>query len=296
MSTTADKIRNIAIIGHSGEGKTSLAEAILFNGKSIDRLGNTADKNTVMDFDAEELARGISISLSCAYTTWQDVKINVVDVPGFFDFEGEFEQAMRAVGSAILVAEASGQVSVGAEKAVNYCLEKHIPLIIFINGIDKENANYVATSLAFKEMFGKKIATMHLPILEGHKMQGYISVISGKAYEFTKGGRVEIPVPQNLKEEVETLKAGLTEAAAETSDEFFNKYLEANWLSNDEIIVGIKKGLFAGDTIPIMGGSATQNMGVINLLNEIVALMPSPKERREEQCENLERAKSELGD
>ena len=132
MSITADKIRNIAIIGHSGEGKTSLAEAILFNGKSIDRLGNTADKNTVMDFDAEELARGISISLSCAYTTWQDVKINVVDVPGFFDFEGEFEQAMRAVGSAILVAEANGQVSVGAEKAVNYCLEKHIPLIIHL--------------------------------------------------------------------------------------------------------------------------------------------------------------------
>ena len=287
MSITAEKIRNIAIIGHSGEGKTSLAEAILFNGKSIDRLGSSADKNTVMDFDAEELSRGISISLACAYTTWQDVKINVVDVPGFFDFEGEFEEAMRAVGSAILVAEANGQVSVGAEKAVNYCLDKHIPLIIFINGVDKDNANYVATTLAFKEMFGKKIATMHLPILDGHKMQGYISVISGKAYEFTKGGRVEIPVPQNLKDEVELLKSGLTEAAAETSEEFLNKYLESNWLSNDEIIVGVKKGLFAGDTIPIMGGSATQNMGVINLLNEIVALMPSPKERREEQCENL---------
>ena len=282
----SENIRNIAIIGHSGEGKTSLAEAILFNGKSIDRLGNTTDKNTVMDHDSEEMARGISISLACAYTYWQDVKINVIDVPGFFDFEGEFEQAMRAVGSAILVAEANGQVSVGAEKAVKYCTEKHIPLIIFINAIDKENSNYVATVQAFREMFGKKIATMHTPILNGNKMKGYISVISGKAYEFTKGGRVEIPVPIDMKDEVELLKASLTEAAAETSEEFLNKYLDSGWLSNDEIIVGVKEGLFNGDTIPVMGGSATQNMGVINLLNEIVAIMPSPKERRKMHCIN----------
>ena len=112
---SAEKIRNIANIGHSGEGKTSLAEALLFNGKSIDRLGKTPDKNTVMDYDPEEMNRGISISLACAYTTWQDTKINIVDVPGFFDFEGEFEEAMRAVGSAVLVADANGSVSVGAE-------------------------------------------------------------------------------------------------------------------------------------------------------------------------------------
>ena len=110
----SENIRNIAIVGHRGAGKTSLAEAILFNGKSIDRLGKTADKNTVMDYDSEEMARGISISLACAYTFWRDVKINIVDVPGFYDFEGEFEQAMRAVGSAVLVADASGDVSVGA--------------------------------------------------------------------------------------------------------------------------------------------------------------------------------------
>jgi elongation factor G len=137
----ASKIRNIAIIGHSGEGKTSLAEAILFNGKSIDRLGKTSEKNTVMDFDAEEMARGISISLACAYTSWRDVKINIVDVPGFYDFEGEFEQAMRAVGSAVLVADASGEIAVGAEKAVDYCLRRHVPLMIFVNGIDTLHRN-----------------------------------------------------------------------------------------------------------------------------------------------------------
>ena len=280
----AKNIRNIAIIGHSGEGKTSLAEAMLFNGKSIDRIGTITDKNTVMDYDEQELARGISISLSVAYTMWEGVKINIVDVPGFFDFEGEFEEAMRAVGSAVLVAEANGQVSVGAEKAVEYCLKNHVPLMIFINGVDKENADYVKTVEAFRGLYGKKIATMHAPIIKDSKMKGYISVISGKAYEFTKGGRVEIRVPDDQKEEVEMLKAGLTEAAAETSEEYIEKFLDTGWLSNDEIIIGVKRGLFSGDTIPVLGGSATQNLGVINLMNEIVAIMPSPVERKGMHC------------
>lgn len=276
----ADKIRNIAIIGHSGEGKTSLAEAILFNGKTIDRLGKVTDKNTVMDYDEQELARGCSISLACAYTYWRDVKINVIDVPGFFDFEGEFESAIRAVGSAVLVADASGQLTVGAEKAVDYCLKNNIPLMVFINGVDKENSNYTATVEAFRAKYGKKIATMHAPILVDGKMKGYVSVISGKAYKFLNGGREEIPVPADMKDDITLFKEELTEAAAETSDEFLDKFLENNWLSNEDLIVGIKKGLAAGDTIPILGGSATQNLGVINLMHEIVDILPSPAERK----------------
>ena len=276
----SENIRNIAIIGHSGAGKTSLAEAILFNGKSIDRLGKTSEKNTVMDFDEQELARGISISLACASTVWHDRKINVIDVPGFYDFEGEFEQAIRAVGSAVLVADASGEVSVGAEKAVNYCIKNHVPLIIFINGIDKENADYIATVEAFRAKYGKKIATLHAPITENGKMKGYVSVISEKAYEFAQGGRTEVPIPASLKDEVELLKKGLTEAAAESSEDLLDKYLSMEWLSNDEIIQGVKAGLCSGDTIPVLGGSATANHGVINLMNEIVEILPSPKERR----------------
>ena len=277
---TADKIRNIAIIGHSGEGKTSLAEAILFNGKTIDRLGKVTDKNTVMDYEEQELARGCSISLACAYTNWNGVKINVVDVPGFFDFEGEFASALRAVGSAVLVAEANGQVSVGAEKAVDYCLKNNIPLMIFINGVDKENANYTKTVEAFRAKYGKKIATMHAPIIVDNKMKGYVSVISGKAFKFMQGGREEIPVPEDMKEDIALFKEELTEAAAETSEEFLDKFFENNWLSNEDIIIGVKRGLSAGDTIPVLGGSATQNHGVINLMNEIVEILPSPKERK----------------
>ena len=279
MSSKA--IRNVALIGHGGAGKTSLAEAMLFNGGTIAKIGKVADGNTVTDFTQEEIERKTSVSLACAYTVWQDVKINIVDVPGFYDFEGESEEAVRAVGSAVLVADACGFVSVGAEKAVKYCLKRHVPLMIFVNGIDKENADYVKTVETFREMFGRKIATMHAPIIRGGKMQGYVSVISGKAYEFKPNGREEIPVPEDMKADVENLKQSLIEAAAETSDEFLEKFDQnGGWLPNDDIITGVKQGLRLGDTIPILGGSATQNIGVINLLNEIVAIMPSPENRR----------------
>ena len=284
----SENIRNIAIVGHSGAGKTSLAEAILFNGKTIDRLGKTSEKNTVMDFDSEEMARGISISLSCAYTYWRDVKINVVDVPGFYDFEGEFEQAMKAVGSAILVADANGDVSVGAEKAVDYCIRRHIPLMIFVNGIDKENSDYVKTVEAFKEKYGKKISPTHLPIIRDGKMKGYVSVISGKAFEFTQGGRNAVDVPNGMQADLDSLKEILTESAAESSEVLLDKYLAEGMLTNDEIVSGVKTGLKQGETIPIMGGSALQNMGVINLLHEIVDLLPSPFDRRPAMATNLE--------
>ena len=274
------KIRNVAIIGHGGSGKTSLAEAILFNGGAIPKLGKVADGNTVMDFTQEEIKNGSSVSLACAYVDYKGVRINLIDVPGFYDFEGEFEEAVRAVGSAILVSDASGEVTVGAEKAINYCLKRHVPLIIFVNGIDAENADYIKTVDAFHDMFGRKIATMHAPIIRSGKMQGYVSVISEKAYEFKPGGRTEIPLPEEMKGEIAELKHSLTEAAAETSDELLEKFFENDWLSNDDIIAGIKRGLERGDTIPIMGGSALQNIGVINLMEEIVNIMPSPKDRR----------------
>lgn len=275
MKFNAKDIRNIAIIGHSGEGKTSLAEAMLFNGGSIDRLGKTDAGNTVMDFDEQEIARKMSISLSTAYTVWNDTKINIVDVPGFFDFEAETEQAMRAVGSAILVADANGTVSIGAEKAIDYCIKNKIPLILFVNGIDKENADYVKTVEAFQTMYGRKIATMHNPIIRDGKMKGYVSIVSSKAYEFSPGGRQQVEIPADMVDVCNDIKAGLMEAAAESDEVLLDKFFSEGELSNDDIIEGVKIGIKSCDVIPVLGGSATQNMGVINLLNEIVDLMPS---------------------
>ncbi len=275
MKFSAKDIRNVAIIGHSGAGKTSLAEAILFNGKTTDRLGKTTAGNTVMDFDEQEIARGISISLSTAYTIWNDTKINLVDVPGFFDFEAETEQAMRAVGSAILVADANGEVSIGAEKAIEYCTANKVPLIIFINGIDKDNADYVKTAEAFRNLYGRKIATMHAPIIRDSKMKGYVSIISSKAYEFSPGGRQQTDIPDDMKSTVEEIRAGLMESAAESDEELLDKFFTDGVLSSDDIIEGVKIGIKNCDVIPVLGGSALSNMGVINLMNEIVELMPS---------------------
>ena len=280
MDYITKNIRNIALIGHAGEGKTTLAEAMLFNMNALDRQGRVEDGNTFSDFDPEEIARKTSISLSVGYGEYNGVKINVIDVPGFFDFEGEMIEALSVADGAVIVTGANGTVPVGAELCLDYCIKNSIPTMIFINGIDKENSDYVATVEAFRARYGKKIATMHAPIIREGKMQGYVSVISGKAYEFKKGGRFEVKVPPEMKDEIETLKAGLTEAAAETSEEYIEKFLDTGWLSNDEIITGLKQGLVMGDTIPVVGGSAAQNLGVINLLNEIVAIMPSPEEGR----------------
>ena len=145
MAIFAKDIRNIALIGHSGEGKTSLAEAILYNARAIDRLGRTDDGNSTMDFDPEEIARKISISLSVANCTYRGTKINIIDVPGYFDFECEMLEALSVADSAIIVTGATGSLTVGTEKALEYCSEHKIPALVFINGIDKENSSFVNT-------------------------------------------------------------------------------------------------------------------------------------------------------
>lgn len=281
MSISAQDIRNIAIIGHSGEGKTTLCEAILFNGGSIERMGRTEQGNTVSDFDEQEIARKMSVSLSVANTVWKGTKLNLLDVPGFYDFEGELYQAMRACGAALVVIGASGSVSVGAEKAISQCLKAKKPMIIFINGMDKDNADYNGTLAALQEKYHGKIAPIQLPIMDGSKMTGYVNALTDKAYRFTTSGPEEIPIPEDCKEDLETMIFSLMETAAENDDVLLEKYFEEGALTREETIHGIRKGIFSINTIPVMAGSALQNRGVINLMNEIVKYMPQAAERRE---------------
>ena len=172
----AKNIRNVVLVGHGGEGKTTLAEAILYNAKAIDRQGRTEDGNTVMDFDSEEIAKKISISLSMANCVYDcefgSAKINLIDTPGFFDFEGEMRLALDAADGAIVVSGLGGSVSVGTEKAVDYCIKNNIPTILFLNGTDKENADYIGTMRALKEKYTTKIAPMQIPIMQNEKMTG----------------------------------------------------------------------------------------------------------------------------
>ncbi len=279
MGVSAKNIRNIAIVGHSGEGKTTLMEAMLYNGGSIERMGKTDNGTTVSDFDEQEIARKTSISLSLGYITWKDVKLNLIDVPGFYDFEGEFDSAMRACGAALVVMGANGAVTVGAEKAINYCLKAKKPLVIFINGMDKENADYQGTVHALQESYKNKIAPVQIPVMEGNKMTGYINVITGKAYRFTAAGPEEIAVPEAYGRDLEEMQTTLMETAADNDDKLIEKYFENGFLSREDTILGIRKGIYAMSVIPVLAGSALLNKGVINLMDEIVEYLPQAAER-----------------
>ena len=279
MAITANDIRNIAIVGHSGEGKTTLTEAILFNGGSIERMGKVESGTTVSDFDEQEIARKMSISLSLSYTNWKGVKLNLIDVPGFYDFEGEFDEAMRACGAALVVTGAGGTVTVGAEKAINRCLHAKKPLVVFINGMDKENADYQKTVLALQEKYKNKIAPIQIPIMEGNKMVGVANALTGKAYRFSNAGAEEIPVPEEYRRDLEAMFFTLMETAAENDDVLLEKYFEDGMLSREDTIHGIRKGIFSINIIPVMAGSALTNKGVINLMDEIVKYVPEAAER-----------------
>lgn len=279
MSISAKDIRNIAIVGHSGEGKTTLMEAMLFNGGSIERMGKVESGTTVSDFDEQEIARKMSISLSLSYTNWKGVKLNLIDVPGFYDFEGEFDEAMRACGAALVVTGAGGTVTVGAEKAINRCLHAKKPLVVFINGMDKENADYQKTVLALQEKYKNKIAPIQIPIMEGNKMVGVANALTGKAYRFSNAGAEEIPVPEEYRRDLEAMFFTLMETAAENDDVLLEKYFEDGMLSREDTIHGIRKGIFSINIIPVMAGSALTNKGVINLMDEIVKYVPEAAER-----------------
>ena len=282
MSIKGADIRNIAVIGHSGEGKTSVVEAILFNGGTTDRLGKVTDGNTVTDCDEQEIARKMSISLSMAYTMWDGVKLNLLDVPGFYDFEGEENEALRAAGGALIVTGATGTLTVGAEKAIDKCLKNKIPMVVFINGVDKDNADYAGTVAALKEKYAGKIAPIQIPLMEGNKMVGYINALKETCYHFADEAKKQpVPIPEDLKGTLADMQASLTETAAENDEALLDKYFEEGTLSKDEIIHGIRKGIYNVNTIPVMAGSALQNRGIINLMDEIVKYMPSAEERQE---------------
>lgn len=281
MSVSAKNIRNVAIVGHSGEGKTTLMEAMLFNGGAIERMGRTDAGTTVSDFDEQEIARKISVSLSVAYTEWKGVKLNLIDVPGFYDFEGEFNEALRASGAALVVTGASGTVTVGAEKAISQCLKAKKPLVVFINGMDKENADYHGTVRALQGKYKGKIAPIQIPMMEGNKMTGIVNALTEKAFRFTGTGPEEIPVPEEYRRDLETMRLSLMETAAENDEVLLEKYFEDGFLSREDTIHGIRKGIYSINVIPVMAGSALQNKGVINLMNEIVKYLPEAAERSE---------------
>ncbi|MDR0751222.1 MAG: elongation factor G [Christensenellaceae bacterium] len=273
-----DKIRNVALIGHSGEGKTSLLEALLYKTKVLDRLGRVDDGTTVSDYDQEEIARKISISLSCAYTTVGDYKINFLDVPGFFDFEGELVAALTVADAAIVVTTASGIVSVGAEKAIDYCISEKIPVAIFINGINKENSDYKKTIEAFKERYSNKILPIELPIMNGFKSVGFVNLLDYCAYQSL--GANEINIPDSMLNEAGAARDTISEIAAEASEELMDKFFGGDPLTAAEIKSGIASRFAAAEIIPVTAGVAVNPIEPGDLIKYIIEIFPDPSKGR----------------
>lgn len=277
-----EEIRNVAIIGHSGEGKTTLTEAILFNAGAIDRQGKVDDGNTVSDFEQEEIARKTSISLTasrCEYTDRKNrhVVFNLLDVPGFFDYDGERSEALAAADNALIVTGANGTLTVGTEKAIEYCLKHKIPSILFINGLDKDNANFVKTVHAIKEKYGNKIAPMIIPNMVDEKMKGFVKVAYGVLRDWERN---EHPIPENLQSDYEEARLALCEAAAENDEELLDKFFADGDLTGEEIERGVKLGVKACTTITVLGGSALKNQGIFNLMDKMVSTMLSPADAK----------------
>ena len=227
MSYSVQNIRNVCLLGHSGSGKTSLAESLLFMTGAIDRMGRVADGNTVCDYDPEEVKRQISLSTAVAPIDYKGCRINVLDTPGAFDFSGEVMEALRAADAAIIVASAKDGVSVGVEKAWKYCEERNMPRFIYISKIDEDHSDYNATFDALRERFGNKIAPVVVPTLdENKKVTGLMDILNKRAYEMQDGKRVEIELPEDKVAVINEFNDALKESVAETSEDFMERFFK----------------------------------------------------------------------
>lgn len=269
-------IKNFCLLGHGNSGKTSLAEAMLYTAGNTDRLGRTADGNTVMDFDLEEIKRKFSISTALAACEWHGVKFNILDTPGYFDFVGEVQEAVRVSDAAVIVLSGKSGVSVGAEKAWKYCEDKKLPRLIFINKVDDERVNYQGVMQQLKEKFGKRIAPFQLPIREGEKITGFVNIVEREARKFDGNRTVTAEMPSEVGDELEELRNMICEAVAETSEELMEKYFSGEEFTLPEMYSALRAGVAAGDIVPVLCGSAYHKLGISSLMNAIDAYFPAP--------------------
>lgn len=268
----ANEIRNIAVFGHGGEGKTTLTEAMLFNAGLVDRFPNNAPTT---DSDPEEQKRSISINLGLAPMEWKNTKINIIDAPGFFDFYGEVAAAMSLCDAALVVVGAVSGPVVGAEKAMAMCKEQKKARMMVINQMDRENANFEKVMEAVNEKFGYSVVPIQLPILENGAFKGYVDIINMNAKLFDGKGEKEIAIPAGLEAQAQELYEKLTEAAAEADEELMLEYLETMELSREQILQGLSKGVLDGDITPVCCTAASLNIGVTTLLDNIIHYLPT---------------------
>nr|WP_230977144.1 elongation factor G [Proteiniclasticum sediminis] len=272
-------LRNVGIIGHSGTGKTSLAEALLFYTKSIDRLGKVEDGTTTTDFDAEEKKKQISLQAAVAPFAYKDIKINLVDVPGYFDFVGEQIQGMRAVDVATIVVSAASGIEVGTDKAWDYCNKIKLPRTFFINKMDRDHTDYDKVFAQLKEKYGMSVIPIQYPVGKEENFRGVINIISNRAriHDPKTFEMKEAPVPEDLVDKVAELREMIVESVAQTDEVLMEKYFGGEEITMQEIYDALIKGCASGDIAPVMCGSATKAIGMSTLLEDIVECFPTPE-------------------
>lgn len=277
---STENIRNLAIVGHSGCGKTTFTEACLFKTGAISKMGKVEEKNTVSDYTPEEMNRGVSIAVSIIPIEWNDIKINLIDTPGYFDFEDEVYNALRASEAALVVIDASSGIEVGTEKVLNYTEKIELPRIIFINKIEKENVNFSKVISDLRVAYGKKVIPFTLTLGEGESFKGIIDVLNKKAYEYDGGGKKEVAIPENRVEEVDVVYHEIIEAVAETDDDLMEKYFAGEEFTHEELMKGVTSALLNGTAVPVVAGSSYTGAGIDMLLDVIRDYMPAPNDER----------------
>ncbi len=273
------QIRNVVLLGHGGTGKTSLVEAALFDAGATTRLGRIDEGNTVSDYDPDEIDRQISISLALAPCEWAGHKINFIDTPGYADFLGEVKQGLRAADAALVVVDAVAGVEVGTDLAWGYADEAPggLPRFVFVNRIDRENADFAAAVQQVQDRFGKRCVPLQVPIGAQDAFEGVVDLLEQKAYRGEKAEPGD--APDALSADVASYREQLIEAVAESDDELLNKYLEGGDLTAEELQRALRTGVASGSVVPILVGSATKNIAVPRVLDAIVSYAPSPADR-----------------
>src|SRR5712691_9310741 len=272
-----DKIRNVVLLGHSHDGKTTLAEAMLFASGSIARMGSPDQATATMDFEPEEHKRKISINLGVAFAEHNGYKINILDAPGFLDFAGQVFSGLRVAEGAVVVVGPGSQLAVGTEVAWEQCNRTNKPRIVVINKLDKENSDFYGAVAAMRENLSPRPFPLHLPIGSEQDFRGIVDLLHLKAFVTTPDGKgSEVPVPDDMQKLVEQYRGQLIEAAAESDDSLLEKYLDAGTLSEEEIQRGLREGILDGKVAPVVCCSATKLLGVRTLMSTIGELMPPP--------------------
>ena len=274
---TTEKIRNVVLLGHGGSGKTSLVESMAYLSGITSRMGKVEDGNTVSDFGKEEQKRKISISTSIIPIEWEGTKINIIDTPGYFDFIGEVEEGISAADAAIIVVSGKAGVEVGTERAWELCEKYKLPRMIYVTGMDADNASFKNVVEKLTQMYGKKIAPFHFPIRENEKFVGYVNVISENANRWQDKEVIDCEIPEYSKENLALYKDTLMEAVAETSEEFMERYFSGETFTENEIRSALRVNINDGSIVPISMGSNILSQGTYTLLDDIVKYLPSPE-------------------